>query len=284
VRAAEGVRAVHRDDAVDQAASVLDQLGDEVGADALDRVGPGHRVAAARQAVLGPRLLDAAGEDRRVVGLDDDDPGPRGSRLEHAGDALERAAGAEAGDPVVEPELGEVLQDLDRRRARVDLGVGLVLELAGHEPAVRVGQLLRLAEHADAGLDGGSEHDLGPVEAHELAALDAERLRHDDDQGIAALRADHGQPDPGVPARGLDDGLAGPQGARAFGGLDDAERQPILDRAARVHALQLGEQVRSRGSEPAKAEHRGPADDLGHMVVDGHLAIMAREAGPVKAG
>src|SRR3546814_15318491 len=66
---------------------------------------------------------------RSVVGLADDDLGLRALRLQHAGDALQRAAGAGTGHPVVERGVGEVRQDLARRGARVEVGVGLVLEL-----------------------------------------------------------------------------------------------------------------------------------------------------------
>ena len=63
---------------------------------------------------------------------------------EHARDALQRAAGAVAGHPVVELLALEVVDDLARRGARMHVGVGLVLELARQEPAVRLGKLDRL--------------------------------------------------------------------------------------------------------------------------------------------
>ena len=63
------------------------------------------------------------------------------SLREHAPDALQRAAGAVAGHPVVEPLAGEIVDDLARGGARMHVGVGLVLELPRHEPAMRRGQL-----------------------------------------------------------------------------------------------------------------------------------------------
>ena len=76
-------------------------------------------------------------QHRRVRRLADDDLGVRPFLAEHARDALERAAGAEAGHPVVEPLAGEIVDDLARRGARMHVGIGLVLELARQEPAVR---------------------------------------------------------------------------------------------------------------------------------------------------
>ena len=74
------------------------------------------------------------------------------SLAQHARDTLQRAAGAVAGDPVVELRVLEVLDDLARRGARVHVGVGLVLELAGEEPAMRLGQFIGLVHHAHAAL------------------------------------------------------------------------------------------------------------------------------------
>ena len=128
---------------------------------------------------------------------------------EHARDALQRSAGAVAGHPVVELLALEVVDDLARRGARMHVGIGLVLELAGQEPAVRLGQLDRLVHHAEAALGGGREHHLGAEEAHQLAALDAERFGHGDDQRIALRGAHHGEADAGVAAGRLDHGLAG---------------------------------------------------------------------------
>ena len=133
---------------------------------------------------------------------------------EHPRHALERPAGAVAGHPVVEPVAREVGEDLPRRRARVVVGVGLVLELARHEPAIRGGQRLHLPDHADGALRRRGDHHLGPQEPHQPAPLDAERLGHDEHQRIALGRADHGQADAGVAAGRLDDGLARLQRSR----------------------------------------------------------------------
>ena len=63
---------------------------------------------------------------------------------------VDRAAGAVAGDEIVEPRAGEIVDDLARGRRLVDVGIGRRLELAGEEPAVRLGQFDRLLVHAEA--------------------------------------------------------------------------------------------------------------------------------------
>ena len=94
-----------------------------------------------RRAVGIARLLDAAAEELRILRLTDDDSGLGPLLGEHPRDALQRSAGAVAGHPIVEPLAGEIVDDLARRGARMDVGVGLVLELPRQEPAMRLGQL-----------------------------------------------------------------------------------------------------------------------------------------------
>jgi hypothetical protein len=77
------------------------------------------------------------------------------------------------------------------------------------------GESPRLAEHAAALLGRGRQHHARAKKAHETAALDAEILRHDHDERIALLRADHCKRDTGIAAGRLDDGLAGVQRPRA---------------------------------------------------------------------
>ena len=81
---------------------ILGELGDEVGAPALLGMrGPGG-MAGGGGAVGVVRLGLAAGEHGGGVGFADDDFGLGAFFGEDAGDAFEGAAGAEAGDPVVE--------------------------------------------------------------------------------------------------------------------------------------------------------------------------------------
>ena len=103
------------------------------------------------------------------------------------------------------------------------LGVGGVVKLAAEEPTVLFGKLRCLFDHTASLAGGGRQNDFRSKEPEEPPALQAETLRHDDDQRIAFLRAHHREPDTCVAARRLDDGLAGLQPAIALRCLDDAD-------------------------------------------------------------
>ncbi len=213
-------------------------------------------MAAGRRAVGVAGLRDAACEHRGVVGFADHDAGAGTLLLQDARHAAQRSAGAEAGDPVVERQVRERVQDLDGGGPRVGLGVGRILELPRLPPAVLMRQLLGFRDHSRALVRGRREHHPGAEKPHQLAALDAEALRHRDHQRIALLRANHGQPDAGVAAGRLDHGLTGPQRSAALGILDDTERQAILHRAHRIERLNLDEQLHVPGCELVDADDR----------------------------
>ena len=180
-----------------------------------------------RRAVVVALLHLTAGEHRRFGGLAQHDLRVRHFLLKHAPDALQRAAGAESGHPVVELLL-EIADDLARGGAGVHVGIGLVLELARHEPTVLFGKLLRLVDHTQAASRRGRQDHSGAKEAHQLAPLDGKRLGHGADKRIALGGAHHGEPDTGVAGGRFDHRLAGLQLARFFRGLDHAEREAIL--------------------------------------------------------
>jgi hypothetical protein len=83
------------------------------------------------------------------------------------------------------------------------------------------------------------QHDFRAQEAHELASLHAELLRHRHDQRVTLLGAHHREPDPGVAAGRFDDGLSRLQLPRAFRRFDDAQRQSILDRTQGIECFDL---------------------------------------------
>ena len=178
-RAPQGVIALDRHQDVEQLRGlrVLGQLGDEVRGPALHQVGTERRVALGDRAVVVARLRDAAAHDRGVVGLADHDLGLGPLLFEHPGDALEGAAGAETGHPVVQGLILEISEDLLGGGLRVDVCVGLVFELTAQEPAVGLGQLDGLQEHSRAFLGSRGQHHFGAQEAHHLASLDARSSR-----------------------------------------------------------------------------------------------------------
>jgi len=106
----------------------------------------------------------------------------------------------------------------------MDVGIGLVLELPGHEPAVSFCEFCGLVDHADGAFGRGRDDDLRSQKSHQLAALNAKRLRHRDHQRVALRGAHHGKADAGVAAGSLDHRLARLQLARPLGGLNDTRR------------------------------------------------------------
>src|SRR5712671_2882167 len=155
--------------------------------------------------------------------------------------ALERAACPHAGDPIVEPVSLEVLENFDGRGLGMEVWVGFILELSAEEPAMTLCEFQRLGHHSAAFFGRRRQDHLGAQETHQLAPLNAEILRHCDDERIAFLRADHGETDTGVTTGGLDDGLPRLQFAAALCRLDHAQRQSVFDGPERIERLQLDE-------------------------------------------
>ena len=223
-------------------------------------------VALGRRTVGRTDLTNAAAEDLGVVRLTRDDLGVGPLLLEYPGHALERASGPEAGHPVVERLVLEILQDLLGGGLRVHVGVGLVLELSGEKPAMVISQLLGLFEHSSALLRSGREDHLRSQEAHHLAPLDAEVLGHRDNQRIAFLGTDHRQADTGVAARSLDHRLPGRKLSGSLSVLDHAQRQPILDGTHWIERLDLDEELHAIGRQLLDLHHRRVANCLEDVV------------------
>ena len=210
-----------------------------------------RRVVGAREEVL----ADALGEVRpgRVAGqhaalrVGADDPQRRVLRLEVAGDAGDRAAGADRRDEVRDPALG-LRPDLGAGRPLVGVGVRLVPVLVGLERARDVAGEPRRDRVVALGRLGGdvgrAQDDLGAVRAQQRLLLRRLLVRHDEDAAVALERGRDREPVAGVARRRLDDRAAGLEQARPLGGLDHRQADPVLDRAARVEHLELGEEQR----------------------------------------
>ena len=170
----------------------VEDLGDEVGADALDLV----------------RAGGAAVEDRRLGRLDADDLHAGLAGLEHLADAGDGAAGADAGDEDVDLAVG-VGPDLLGGGRAVDLGVGLVGELAGQDGARTLGDdLVGTVDRAAHALGARRQDELRAERAQQRAALLRHGLRHGQDDVVAAGRTDERERDARVAAGRLDDRAA----------------------------------------------------------------------------
>ncbi len=134
-----------------------------------------------------------------------------------------------------------------------------------------LGELFGPPDHAGAAFRGRRHDDFRAERTHDLAAFDRERIGHRRDERVALGRADHGQGDPGISRRGLDDGLARLDQAAPFGVVDDREREAVLDRRHRVERFDLDEHVDVVRRDAVQAHDRGVADRVEDAVVD-HVA------------
>ena len=224
----------------------VDRLGPRVLADPLDEV----RV----------ELGVVRGGVDRALGIDADDLDLGLLLVEPAADAGDRAAGADGDHDRVElaagllPDLGrgDVVVRLRVRHVRVLVGLEAAGDLLGEPRRDRVVRLRRLVVDR-----GRRDHDLGAVRAEHRDLLLAHLVGHDEDAAVALAGRCDGEADAGIARGRLDDRAARLQLPLALGLLDHREADPVLDRAAGVEVLELGQDPRvARRREPVEPHDR----------------------------
>ncbi len=218
----------------------VERAGEEILADALGEVRAGG--------VAGQHRALGIGADHDEVGL---------LRAEEVHRSRDRAARADACDEVRQATIG-LLPDLGSRRplvgARV-LHVPVLVRLEGPGDVPRepgsdgVVALRRFGRHV-----GRAQHDLGAVRPEQGLLLGGLLVGHHEDAAVALPRGRDRQPVAGVAGRRLDDRAARFEQPGLFGCLDHREPDAVLDGAARIEHLELGEDEREtvRGTEPAQ--------------------------------
>ena len=211
------------------------------------------------------RARAALAQNRGGGGFHGDDLGGGFALLEELARAAQRAARTDARNKNVDFTVG-VGPDLGAGRLVVRLRVRRIDELPGDEAVRRLrGELLGLGDGALHALGTVGEDELRAVGLHQLAALDAHGLRHDDDDAVAARGGDGGEADTGVAGGRLDDNGVGLQLAAGLGVIEDGLGDTILDGAGGVEVFKLGEKL---GFElfclfdVGQFEKRGLADQL----------------------
>ena len=227
---------VHRDDLVDH--REIERPRKEVLPDPLDFIG------LRSDDLLRIEILLEDRADR--IGPDDLDL--RILLLQEARRAADRAAGAEARDEVVDLPAG-LAPDLGARAAVVGVGVGRIEILIRQVGAGRladdplrdlvigVGRVGRHRRRRD-------DH-LGAVRFQEVDLLPAHLVGHHENRAVPLHGSDHGETGSGVPRRRLHDRAAGLEQPLRFRLGHDRHGDPILDGAARIEALELGEHGRA---------------------------------------
>mmetsp|Transcript_16718 Transcript_16718/g.67434 ORF Transcript_16718/g.67434 Transcript_16718/m.67434 type:complete len:449 (-) Transcript_16718:14-1360(-) len=246
---------------VDDAARRVAELGRRA-AVALEK----GRVDARRPADDAVRLGRRAGVDARLGRFEGDDLDRRLLRLEVRADARDAAARADAVDEDVDGA-ARLLPDLGPRRDAVDRGVVGVGELV--RPPVLGGML------GDEALEVRDRPGRAEGRIHQVhlgAELAADRvplehrahLGHDDDALVPERGGDHGVPDARVPTRKVDDCHAGPEVAALLGLANHVQRDAVLETAAGVLQLELGEHrrvPRRLGQRPVGHAHERRVPD-----------------------
>ena len=152
------------------------------------------------------------------------------------------------------------------------LGVGRVHKLAGDEAVGDLlGQLIGLGNGALHALGALAEDQFRTVGLHQLAALHAHGVRHDDDDAVATGGGHRGQADAGVAGGGLNDDGAGLQRAAGLCVVDHGLGDPVLHGAGGVEVFQLyqdlGLQFLSLFNM-GQLQQRGLADQLVSGCID----------------
>ncbi|KAG0928547.1 hypothetical protein G6F31_017680 [Rhizopus arrhizus] len=119
--------------------------------------------------------------------------------------------------------------------------------------------------------------------AHRLQVEDllaAHLVGNDQDQLIALLLGDQRQAQAGVAGRALDQGRARLQIPTLFRRFDHRQADAILDRSARVGALELQIELADAGVQALGLDDRGLADEFEDGRMDGHSgAVGSRRTG-----
>ncbi len=220
----------------------IDEIGDEAIADALNAVIAGV----------------AAAHDRRFGRLHGHDPDVGKALSQRGADSHQGAPGTDARDERIDRLRAGLAQLLAHFRSGGRLVAERVVrvgELIGHVKAREVLVLVALGDRQLESPLARGEPQLGAESSHELLALLAHVLRHVDDHRVTELPRHHRHGDAGVPGRRLDDRVAGQKIAALAGAREDELRDPVLDAAARVGALEFD-------PDPVDLAQRSIADEV----------------------
>ena len=205
----------------------VDGLGQVAHADAFD----------------GVRARNIAGIDR-AFGIGADDVDRRILLFEKASRARDRSAGSDACDEMRDRSAG-LLPNLGTGRMVVRVGIEMIVKLIG----LKCARDLRREAVGDAVIRfrrigrnvGRRDYDVGAIGAQQVDLFSRHLVGHHQDAAIAANRGGHCQAGTGIAARRLDDRAARFEQTLALGGIQHCDRGAILDAAAGINVLDLGE-------------------------------------------
>ena len=137
---------------------------------------------------------------------------------------------------------------------------------------ISLDQLLGALHGAAHALGALGQHQFGAEQPQHLAPLHRHRLRHDEDQAIAARRRDEGERDAGIARGRLDQrGDAGVDAAGFLQRVDHGDADAVLDAGDRVEEFELGDEMRRHvlhRRDAVEPDQRRVADRVGDRIVD----------------
>ncbi len=213
----------------------------------------------------------AAGQHRAFLRFDRDDAQRGLARFEDLSDAGDGAAGADAGNEVVDVAAG-VVPDFLRRGAAVNFGIGEVLELLRHyRIGGRAHQLLGGRDRALHALGRRRQDDFGAEERQHLAPFDRHRFRHYELQPVTPRRRHERERDAGISRGRLDQHGVGVDVSRLL--HRDHHRSPdaVLHARGGCEIFELGKNGRVRTMrlrQFAQAHDRRVTDRIHDRVED----------------
>jgi hypothetical protein len=153
------------------------------------------------------------------------------------------------------------------------------VSLLRHHRAVDLAQeLLGATDRALHALRARRQLELRAEEGEHLAPLHRHRLRHDQDQAVAAGGGDEGQRDAGIARGRLDQRAAGLESAGGFQRVDHVDADTVLHARDRVEEFELEQDFGIDApllGEPVEAHERRVADGLGDRAVDAAVSGLA---------
>ena len=183
----------------------------------------------------------------------------------------QRTAGTDARNKNVNFSVG-VGPDLGAGGFIVCLRVRGIDKLPGDKAVRRLrGDLLGLGNGTLHALCTIGEDKLRAVGLHQLAALNAHGLGHDDDNAVAARGGNRGKADAGIAGGGLDDNRVALELAARLGVIKNGLGNAILDRACWVEIFKLCKQFcfeLFRLFNVRKLQKRRAADQLVSRSID----------------
>ncbi|MNZ71720.1 hypothetical protein D3C78_900860 [compost metagenome] len=114
------------------------------------------------------------------------------------------------------------------------------------------------------------QHDLRTQRPQMEDFFAAHFVGHHQNQGIAFLRGNQRQPEPGISGGGFNNGTARCEQPFALGFIDHRQRHAVFDGAARILVFEFQKERARTGIQLMQLNHRRAANQFGNGVINRH--------------